>query len=163
MKLIVTEKPSVGRSIAAALGIKEKKDGYMEGLNAIVTWCIGHLVDLAPAELYDITYPRTDSNYLTEDMRGRLSGLADVVTGANLCTAGLHLAVHPDQVIDSSKVSDHHAMIPTDRIMHINTMSLPAGEGESGNQIGAMMVRLERSTYLVTLLWQVRRDNPMRR
>ena len=371
MKLIVTEKPSVGRSIAAALGIKEKKDGYMEGLNAIVTWCIGHLVDLAPAELYDaryakwrmedlpiipetwkyiindsskeqfetiktlmnrsdvdivvcatdagregelifrlvyeqaqckkpiqrlwiasmeesaiqegfrnlrdgtdyntlyhsalcrdqadwlvginasrlysllydttlnvgrvmsptlalivkreavianfqsetfytvqlrcgfiahsermtskeeaeriaaachmgtavvqtidkkhriekppklydlttlqrdanrifgysaqqtldylqslyekqiITYPRTDSNYLTEDMAGRLDGLADITAGANLFTAGLKLTYHPDQVIDGSKVSDHHAIIPTEKIARINSDALPAGE-----------------------------------
>lgn len=371
MKLIVTEKPSVGRSIAAALGIKEKKDGYMEGLNAIVTWCIGHLVDLAPAELYDtrfakwrmedlpiipetwkyiindstkeqfetvkalmnrsdvdtvvcatdagregelifrlvyeqaqcskpiqrlwiasmeesaiqegfrslrdgadyntlyhaalcrdqadwlvginasrlysllydttlnvgrvmsptlalivkreavianfqsetfytvqlrcgfiahserltskeeaeriaaachmntaivhaidkkhriekapklydltmlqrdanrifgfsaqqtldylqslyekqiITYPRTDSNYLTEDMAGRLIGLADITASANQFTAGLKLTYHPDQVIDGSKVSDHHAIIPTEKIARINPDSLPAGE-----------------------------------
>lgn len=371
MKLIVTEKPSVGRSIAAALGIKEKKDGYMEGLNAIVTWCIGHLVDLAPAELYDtryakwrmedlpiipetwkyiindstkaqfetvkalmnrsdvdtvvcatdagregelifrlvynqagcskpiqrlwiasmeesaiqegfrslrdgtdynslyqaalcrdqadwlvginasrlysllydttlnvgrvmsptlalivkreavianyqsetfytvqlrcgfiahsermtskeeaeriatachmgtavvqaidkkhrnekplklydlttlqrdanrifgysaqqtldylqslyekqiITYPRTDSNYLTEDMAEKLIGLADITASANQFTAGLKLTYHPDQVIDGSKVSDHHAIIPTEKIARINPDSLPAGE-----------------------------------
>lgn len=371
MKLIVTEKPSVGRSIAAALGIKEKKDGYMEGLNAIVTWCIGHLVDLAPAELYDtryakwrmedlpiipetwkyiindstkaqfetvkalmnrsdvdtvvcatdagregelvfrlvynqagcnkpiqrlwiasmeesaiqegfrslrngtdynslyqaalcrdqadwlvginasrlysllydttlnvgrvmsptlalivkreavianfqaetfytvqlrcgfiansermsskeeaeriaaacnlntatvktidkkhrtekpprlydlttlqrdanrvfgysaqqtldyaqslyekqiITYPRTDSNYLTDDMAKKLPGLADVVATANQFMAGLHLPVNPGQVIDNSKVTDHHAIIPTEKIARVNSDGLPAGE-----------------------------------
>ena len=371
MKLIVTEKPSVGRSIAAALGIKEKKDGYIEGLNAIVTWCIGHLVDLAPAELYDeryikwrigdlpiipetwkyiindstkgqfetvrtlmnrsdvdavvcatdagregelifrlvyeqakcskpiqrlwiasmeesaiqegfrslrdgtdydplyqaalcreqadwlvginasrlysllydttlnvgrvmsptlalivkreaviahfqsenfysvqlrcgfiansermnskeeaeriaaachmntavvqtvdkkhrtekppklydlttlqrdanrifgysaqqtldyaqslyekqiITYPRTDSNYLTDDMAGKLPGLADIAATANQFTAGLHLPVHPEQVIDGSKVSDHHAIIPMEKIAFIHSDALPAGE-----------------------------------
>ena len=47
MKLIIAEKPSVAASIAAALGVREKKDGYWEGLSAIVSWCVGHLVELA--------------------------------------------------------------------------------------------------------------------
>ena len=75
-----------------------------------------------------ITYPRTDSNYLTEDMREKLPRLADMVTSANQFTAGLHLTIHPDRVIDGSKVSDHHAIIPTDIASRINPDSLPAGE-----------------------------------
>lgn len=58
MKLIIAEKPSVAQSIAAALGIREKKEGYLEGLNAIVSWCIGHLVELAPANAYDERYAK---------------------------------------------------------------------------------------------------------
>ena len=48
MKLIIAEKRSVGEAIAAAIGVKEKKKGYLEGLNAIVSWCVGHLVETAP-------------------------------------------------------------------------------------------------------------------
>ena len=50
--LIVTEKPSAAESIAAALGISQKKKGYFEGGGYIVAWCIGHLVVPSPPERY---------------------------------------------------------------------------------------------------------------
>ena len=75
-----------------------------------------------------ITYPRTDSNYLTDDMAKKLPGLADVVATANQFMAGLHLPVNPGQVIDNSKVTDHHAIIPTEKIARVNSDGLPAGE-----------------------------------
>ena len=53
MKLIVAEKPSLARDIASALGVTQRKEGYIEGNNYIVTWCIGHLVELANPEVYD--------------------------------------------------------------------------------------------------------------
>lgn len=56
MKLVIAEKPSVGRSIASILGADRKKDGYMEGEEYIVTWCIGHLVGLVNPEGYDAKY-----------------------------------------------------------------------------------------------------------
>ena len=56
MKLIIAEKRSVGEAIAAAIGVKEKKDGYMEGLNAIISWCLGHLVEMAQPEAYDARF-----------------------------------------------------------------------------------------------------------
>ena len=49
MKLVIAEKPSVVQSIAAALGVKNKKDGYMEGGGYLVSWCVGHLVELSEA------------------------------------------------------------------------------------------------------------------
>lgn len=52
MKLIIAEKPSVGAAIAAALGVSTRKNGYIEGDNIIVSWCIGHLVGLAEAGSY---------------------------------------------------------------------------------------------------------------
>jgi len=55
-KLIITEKPSVAQSIAAALGIKNRKDGYIEGNGWIISWCLGHLAELASAEKYDDKY-----------------------------------------------------------------------------------------------------------
>ena len=39
MKLIIAEKPSVAQTIAAALGVKEKKDGYIEGGGCLISWC----------------------------------------------------------------------------------------------------------------------------
>ena len=46
MKLVICEKPSVGAAVAAALGVREKKDGYIEGNGYFISWCIGHLVGL---------------------------------------------------------------------------------------------------------------------
>ena len=58
MQLIVTEKPSVGRAIAEAVGAKERHNGYFEGNGMIVTWCVGHLVELAMPADYKQEYAR---------------------------------------------------------------------------------------------------------
>lgn len=52
MSLVITEKPSVAQSVARVVGADEKKEGYMEGNGYLVTWCIGHLVELAPPGAY---------------------------------------------------------------------------------------------------------------
>jgi len=49
MKLVIAEKPSVGKGLADVLGAKARRDGYFEGNGYIVSWCIGHLVGLADA------------------------------------------------------------------------------------------------------------------
>ena len=49
MILVIAEKPSVAQSIAKVLGATSRKDGYLEGNNYIVSWCVGHLVGLADA------------------------------------------------------------------------------------------------------------------
>ena len=56
MKLVIAEKPSVGAALAKALGAREKKKGYIEGDDLIVSWCVGHLVELADADVYDEKY-----------------------------------------------------------------------------------------------------------
>lgn len=56
MKLVIAEKPSVAQSIAKVLGATSRKDGYIEGNGYIVSWCVGHLVELAPADCYDEKY-----------------------------------------------------------------------------------------------------------
>ena len=56
--LIITEKPSVAQSIAAALGVTETKGGYMLGADCIISWCLGHLVELAHPHLYDARYAK---------------------------------------------------------------------------------------------------------
>lgn len=58
MQLVVAEKPSVGMALAKALGVSGKKDGYVEGENVIVSWCVGHLVGLANADMYDEKYKK---------------------------------------------------------------------------------------------------------
>ena len=52
MQLVIAEKPSVAQSIAKVLGADERKDGYMEGNGSIVSWCVGHLVELAQPDAY---------------------------------------------------------------------------------------------------------------
>ena len=55
-RLVIAEKPSVGISIAAVLGAKDRKDGYIEGRDYIVSWGFGHLAELANADTYDEKY-----------------------------------------------------------------------------------------------------------
>ncbi len=52
-KLVVAEKPSVAMSYAKVLGVTSRQDGYLEGNGYLVSWCVGHLVELAPPNVYD--------------------------------------------------------------------------------------------------------------
>lgn len=56
MKLVLAEKPSVAQSIAKVLGANKREDGYLEGNGYVVSWCVGHLVELAQPEAYDAKY-----------------------------------------------------------------------------------------------------------
>ncbi len=74
MELVITEKPSVAMSIAEVIGATERKDGYLQGNGYIVSWCIGHLIELATPEAYDVawkkwnyeTLPMIPTNWQTE-------------------------------------------------------------------------------------------------
>ncbi|WP_281854999.1 DNA topoisomerase 3 [Roseburia inulinivorans] len=57
-KLVICEKPSVAKSIASALGVTSRADGYFEGGGWLISWCIGHLVGLADAAAYDDLYKK---------------------------------------------------------------------------------------------------------
>ena len=56
MRLVITEKPSVAKSISAVLGATSRRDGYQEGNGYLVSWCFGHLAELASADVYDEAY-----------------------------------------------------------------------------------------------------------
>ena len=58
MKLVIAEKPSVAMSLAAVLGATERKDGYLEGPGYLVSWCVGHLLELAQPEAYKEQYAK---------------------------------------------------------------------------------------------------------
>lgn len=60
MNLVITEKPSVAMSIAKVIGAKNKKDGYYEGNGYKVSWCVGHLIQLANPDTYDEKYAKWD-------------------------------------------------------------------------------------------------------
>lgn len=56
LKLVVCEKPSVAASIAAVLDAKKREDGFLMGNGYLVSWCFGHLAELADADAYDEKY-----------------------------------------------------------------------------------------------------------
>lgn len=64
MNLVIAEKPSVAMNIAAVIGATSKKDGYIEGGGYLVSWCVGHLIELAAADVYDEKYAKWSYNDL---------------------------------------------------------------------------------------------------
>ena len=58
MKLVIAEKPSVSLSIAKVIGAKNKKDGYYEGNGYRVSWCVGHLIQMANPDAYNEKYAK---------------------------------------------------------------------------------------------------------
>ena len=65
MKLVLAEKPSVAMSLSKVIGANQRGDGYMEGNGYLVSWCVGHLVELSQPEAYDEKYAKwryDDSN-----------------------------------------------------------------------------------------------------
>lgn len=74
------------------------------------------------------TYPRTDSRYLTADMEGTVPALA--AAAANICGTDAPDHVLAAQVCNSAKVTDHHAIVPTEGAGRADVEGLPAGERE---------------------------------
>ena len=104
-RLVIAEKPSVGMSIASVLGAKDRKDGYIEGRDYIVSWGFGHLAELANADTYDEKYakwryddlPIVPANWKYKISRDKYSQFetlkklmnrADVSDVINACDAG---------------------------------------------------------------------------
>ena len=58
MELVIAEKPSVALSIAKVIGAKNKKDGYYEGNEYRVSWCVGHLIQMANPDAYNEKYAK---------------------------------------------------------------------------------------------------------
>ena len=105
IKLVISEKPSVGMSLSVVLGADKRMDGYMEGNGYIVSWCFGHLAELANADAYDEKYakwryddlpivPNPWSVKIARDKRKQfdilkvLMNRADVSEVINACDAG---------------------------------------------------------------------------
>ena len=58
MYLVIAEKPSVSRSIAEVIGATKKEEGYLEGSDCIVSWCLGHLAEYEAPAAYDAKYEK---------------------------------------------------------------------------------------------------------
>ena len=92
-----------------------------------------------------ITYPRTDSRYLTEDMDSLVPGLVRDVAAVYGITE--ELPANPSQVINSSKVSDHHAIIPTKTMPKTDLSGLPSGEQSILRLIAARLIAAVGETH----------------
>ena len=105
MKLVIAEKPSVAISIAKVIGANKKKDGYYEGNGYRVSWCVGHLIQMANPDAYDEKYakwnmadlPIIPSDYKYEVSKStkkqfnilkKLMNDKDIETVVNACDAG---------------------------------------------------------------------------
>ena len=80
--LVLAEKPSVARELARVLGCKQSGEGYLEGEKYIVTWALGHLVELAPPEDYDKAWAKWDMltlPMLPEKMKLRRGDVGELV------------------------------------------------------------------------------------
>ena len=105
MRLVIAEKPSVAKSLAAVLGATSRKDGYLEGGGWLVSWCLGHLAGLADAAAYNPDYakwryddlpilPETWRFTIAKDKRNQFDVLRtllwreDVTEVVNACDAG---------------------------------------------------------------------------
>ena len=73
-----------------------------------------------------VTYPRTDSRYLTDSMAATVPELMSVA--ARLLEVEAPVDINAEQVCDSSKVTDHHAVVPTQSAANVNLSALPEGE-----------------------------------
>ncbi len=85
MKLVIAEKPSVAQSLARVIGADKRQDGYLEGGGYLVSWCVGHLVELSAPERYDKSFAKwrlEDLPILPERW------LYEVKTGANIAIKG---------------------------------------------------------------------------
>ena len=92
-----------------------------------------------------VTYPRTDSRYLTEDMAAGLPGLVmDTAVAFGFRGA---IPVHAKQVIHNQKVSDHHAILPTQSVARADLSSLPAGEASILRLIAARLMAAVGEPY----------------
>ena len=105
MRLVIAEKPSVAQSLAAVLGAEQRRTGYWEGGSWLVSWCLGHLAELADAAAYDPDYakwrledlpilPESWRFTIAKDKRDQFDTLRtllrreDVAEVVNACDAG---------------------------------------------------------------------------
>ena len=139
-----------GKCVVSAVSTKEKSENapalfdlttLQREANRVLGYTAQQTLDYAQS-LYEkrlCTYPRTDSRFLTD-------GMADGVKSLVLCAAGIcglepPFAVYAEQVCDSSKVTDHHALVPTMSAADCELDALPAGERELLRLMAAQVLR----------------------
>ena len=139
----------VGRAVVQKIERKEKSEkppslydltSLQRDANRILGFTAQQTLDYTQS-LYEkklVTYPRTDSRYLTDDMASLIPGLVKAV--ATVYGAPEKIPVNPAQIIDNSKVSDHHAIIPTKTMPKEDLSGFPSGEQAILRLIAARLI-----------------------
>ena len=110
--------------------------------NRIYGYTAKQTLDLAQA-LYEkklLTYPRTDSSYLTDDMGGTAAQIAALLAGTLPFMQGAAFTPEISRLLDSKKVSDHHAIIPTMELAKADLAALPKSERNILTLTGARLL-----------------------
>jgi len=136
-ELLLSKCRKEGRATVQKMERKEKSESppqlydltaLQRDANRLLGFTAQQTLDYAQS-LYEkrlITYPRTDSRFLTEDIAASLPGL--VTDTGRAFAVEEQLPIHVQQVIDGSKVTDHHALLPTKSMAKADLAALPAGE-----------------------------------
>ena len=136
-ELLLSKCRKEGRATVQKMERKEKSESppqlydltaLQRDANRLLGFTAQQTLDYAQS-LYEkrlITYPRTDSRFLTEDMAASLPGL--VTDTGRAFTVEESFSLHVQQVINGSKVTDHHALLPTKSMANADLAALPAGE-----------------------------------
>ena len=116
--------------------------GLQREANCIYGYTAKQTLDLAQA-LYEkklLTYPRTDSSYLTDDMGGTAAQIAALLAGKLPFMQGADFTPEISRLLDSKKVSDHHAIIPTMELAKADLAALPESERNILTLAGARLL-----------------------
>lgn len=116
--------------------------GLQREANRIYGYTAKQTLDLAQA-LYEkrlLTYPRTDSNYLTDDMGDTAAKIAALLCGKLPFMQGAALTPYITRLLNSKKVSDHHAIIPTMELVKADLSALPESERNILFLVGARLL-----------------------
>jgi DNA topoisomerase III len=136
-ELLLSKCRKEGRATVQKMERKEKSESppqlydltaLQRDANRLLGFTAQQTLDYAQS-LYEkrlITYPRTDSRFLTEDMAASLPGL--VTDTGRAFAVEEPFPIHVQQVINGSKVTDHHALLPTKSMANADLAALPAGE-----------------------------------
>ena len=148
-ELLLSKCRKEGRATVQKMERKEKSESppqlydltaLQRDANRLLGFTAQQTLDYAQS-LYEkrlITYPRTDSRFLTEDMAASLPGL--VTDTGKAFAVEEPLSIHVQQVINGSKVTDHHALLPTKSMANADLAALPAGERNILRLIAARML-----------------------
>ncbi len=139
-----------GKCVVASVSTKEKSENapalydlttLQREANRVLGYTAQQTLDYLQS-LYEkrlCTYPRTDSRFLTDGMEEGVKSL--VLCAAGICGLETPFAVYAEQVCDSAKVSDHHALVPTMSSADCELEDLPAGECELLRLMAAQVLR----------------------
>src|SRR5699024_3095520 len=119
--------------------------------NRIYGYTAKQTLDLAQA-LYEkklLTYPRTDSSYLTDDMGGTAAQIAALLAGKLPFMQGADFTPEISRLLDSKKVSDHHAIIPTMELTKTDLAALPESERNILTLAGARLLMACAAPHII--------------